>query len=71
MKKKFFNKDIEPRCEYCLNARVFSSEDYMLCKYKVVVYKENKCRKYKYDVLKRTPKVTKLSDDYSSDDFVL
>ena len=71
MKKRFFNKKIEPKCEYCLNARIFSSDSEMLCKYKGVVLVDDRCRKFKYDVLKRKPKITKLGDDYNTDDFVL
>ena len=71
VKKKFFNKSIEHKCECCLNARIFSSESEMLCKYKGVVSVDDKCRKFKYDVLKRKPKITKLGNDYNTEDFVL
>ena len=71
MKRKFFNKDLERKCEYCIHARIFSSNDEMLCKYKGVVSLNDKCRKFKYDVLKRKPNITKLGDDYTNEDFVL
>ena len=71
MKKKLFNKDIPPKCEYCRFSSEFGSENQLLCKYKGVVECFDSCRKYKYDILKRKPQTVKLGNDYSDEDFVL
>lgn len=69
--KKMFNKDLPKKCEYCLNATPLGSDGEMICKKRGIVYSGDLCRKYKYDPLKRTPKNTKLADNYSPEDFSL
>jgi hypothetical protein len=72
MKKiKFFNKGVEKRCEYCIHSREYAVEGEILCEYKGVVDSFGKCRKYKYDILKRKPIKIRQSDNYSPEDFVI
>ena len=66
--KKLFGNNITPNCEYCELAQ-FSSGKFICTKNKVLV--NNKCRKFKYDPLKRVPNSTPSLDKYSLEDFVL
>lgn len=69
MGNKLFNKSLPKRCEYCANSKTYTNDETLLCKYHGVVNAFDKCRKYKYDILKRIPKEKKLGDDYSPEDF--
>ena len=53
--KKFFDKNIEPRCEYCSEGFVSADGKSVLCRKKGVVDKGFHCRKFSYDPLKRVP----------------
>ena len=64
MKKKFINKNITPKCEYCIHSTDFSDNSEKLCKYKGIVENSNSCRKFKYDILKRKPQKQNISKDY-------
>ena len=66
--KKLFGNNITPNCEYCELAQ-FSGGNFICTKNKVLV--NNKCRKFKYDPLKRVPNSTPSLDKYSLEDFVL
>ncbi len=71
MALKLFNKSIVKRCEYCRYATKYPGSDTLFCKYRGVVEASDKCRKYRYDILKRQPVKQSISDDYSKEDFVL
>lgn len=71
MALKMFNKSIAKRCEYCMHATTYAGNDTLFCKYRGVVEPSDKCRKYRYDILKRQPSKQTLGNDYSKDDFVL
>ena len=66
--KKSFGNNITPNCEYCELAQ-YSGGKFICTKNKVLV--NNKCRKFKYDPLKRVPNSTPSLDKYSLEDFVL
>ena len=66
--KKLFGNNITPNCEYCELAQ-YSGGKFICNKNKVLV--NNKCRKFKYDPLKRVPNSTPSLDKYSLEDFVL
>ncbi len=66
--KKLFGNNIEPKCEYCELAQ-YSGGKFLCTKNKMIV--NNKCRKFKYDPLKRVPNSTPSLDRYSLEDFVL
>lgn len=71
MRKKLINKDIPPMCEYCLFSQQLSADGSLLCRHKGIVDAHDKCRKYKYDILKRKPHIQKSGDDYQDSDFVI
>ena len=62
-----FNKDIEKICLYCEHAKENISGDDILCPFKGVVSFNFKCRRYKYDPLKRevrrAPHIEKPEDE--------
>lgn len=53
---RFFNKNIEPRCEYCSNGYLSADGKSVLCKKKGVVNLGFSCFSFAYDPLLRTPK---------------
>lgn len=72
MKKiKFFNKNIEKRCEYCLHSQKYEGIGEILCNYKGAVEPDHHCRRFKYDILKRQPKKLRTEDTYTADDFAI
>ena len=55
MKKKLLGSNIEPKCRYCrFGTRVVES-DTVLCPKKGVMDKNEYCKKFRYDALKRKP----------------
>lgn len=52
----FFDKNIEPRCEYCQNGYLSADGKNILCKKKGVVEKGFSCSSFNYDPLLRVPK---------------
>lgn len=70
-KVKFFNKKIDKKCEYCLHSKSYLNNQEILCKYKGVVMADNKCRRFKYDILKRKPNKIHNSENYTAEDFAL
>ena len=48
-------KDIDKLCAYCVKAQPLADGETMLCEKNGVVACDNKCRKFRYDPLKRVP----------------
>ena len=71
MGNKIFKKEISRACKHCIFSHDFGSQDEVLCQKRGAVNKDDCCRKYKYDVLKRKPDKATLSGDYSQEDFLL
>ena len=69
--KKQAKVEIAPKCEYCVHARPSPDGETVLCPKKGVVEKDSKCRKYKYDILKRQPKHKPKLQEFSAEDFEL
>ncbi len=70
MKKSVFNtENIEPKCEYCQFGTLSADGESVLCPKKGVMSKDSKCRKYKYDVMKRTPRRAPKRQSFCADDF--
>lgn len=67
---KIFNKQTEPQCALC-EYGVASGESVVCRKAGGVMTPYSKCRKFKYDPLKREPKVISVSKDFSKEDFEL
>lgn len=67
---KLFKGKIEPRCALCEYAEITDGGNVVLCR-KVggVMLPESKCRKYKYDPLKRVPRTFVFTGDFTKDDF--
>lgn len=67
-----FRKDIEKDCAYCANAGKIGEDKY-LCSRKGIVCAGDRCRKFKYDPLKRRPAKAKATDfsQYDKVDFSL
>lgn len=54
--------DIEKHCKYCEKASALHDSDTMLCEKKGIVNASQKCRSFRYDPLKREPKIKKSPD---------
>ena len=71
MSQKGFNKKLQHRCEYCVHGNELLNSNEILCKKRGVTDRQDSCRHYKYDPLKRKPEQTKISNNYSQEDFTL
>lgn len=71
MAEKAFNKKLQHRCEYCVHGIGILNSNEIICKKKGVTDRQDCCRRYKYDPLKRTPENAKISSNYSAEDFSL
>ena len=67
-----FRKKIEKSCTYCRYGTMLD-EDLFLCVKRGVVMSGKKCRKFRYDPLKRVPSRAKAPDftKYDKEDFSL
>lgn len=52
---KLFNKDIPPKCEYCVFGTKAKEGNKILCEKKGIVDINYSCSKYSYSPLKRIP----------------
>jgi hypothetical protein len=66
---KAFDKKISPRCEYCAHGKLLDGNNEILCKKRGITMRDDFCRSYKYDPLKRNPEGVRVSKDYSAEDF--
>lgn len=72
MALKIFNKNIEPQCAFCEYGSYVGNGETVLCrKIGGIMQSFSKCKKFKYDPLKREPKVISFSGDFSKEDFSL
>lgn len=71
MAKPFFNKDIPPACEYCRYGHKSDYSDDIFCSKRGVTSPGDSCRRFRYDVLKRTPRRTTPSGEFKPEDFEL
>ena len=55
MRRKLYGNNIQPCCEYCAHARRAADGRVMLCNRRGIVPMYHKCRRFKYDPLKRVP----------------
>lgn len=70
MKKKIIG-NVEPRCEYCKHGKLGADNKTILCLKKGVQGKDDLCKKFSYDPLKRVPKKMPNLGTYSKEDFEL
>jgi hypothetical protein len=71
MPKSVFNKKLPRSCEYCVYGNRLDYANEILCKKHGVTEFRDSCRSYKYDPLKRTPKLAQISNNYKPEDFKL
>ncbi|MBQ7115679.1 MAG: hypothetical protein IJN94_04600 [Clostridia bacterium] len=72
MALKIFNKSIEPQCAFCEYGSCVGDGETVLCrKIGGIMQAFSKCKKFRYDPLKREPKVISFSGDFSKEDFSL
>lgn len=71
MKEKALNKKLEHHCEYCVYGTCSDFSNEVLCLKRGITDRKDSCRRYKYDPLKRDPNRARISQNYSSEDFVL
>ena len=65
-----FRKKIEKACVYCVHAAKLDEES-CLCAKKGVVAPDARCRKFRYDPLKRKPKQPVELPQFDASDFEL
>lgn len=70
MALKLFKSNIDPQCAYCEYAQITPGSNVAVCK-KIggIMQLHSKCKKYKYDPLKREPKSISFSGEFSKEDF--
>ena len=69
--KKFFNKDLPKKCEYCAEAKPISGGKEYFCMKNGLVAPFDSCRKYVYDPLKRKPQGKIMGRDFDPEDLKL
>lgn len=70
-KIEYFDKKITPACEYCELGRDTSEYNMILCSKKGIVSPYFRCRHFRYDPLRRTPKRDDEKKTYTPSDFSL
>ncbi len=71
MAKSLYSKEIPPACKYCQNGTPAPATDEILCRRKGVVPPDGYCRRYRYDILKRTPNAAPPLPAFTDEDFSL
>ena len=67
--RKLFGKNIDPACAYCSNGTATRTGDRIMCLKKGMVEPGFKCRRFKYDPLKRVPSNQAELPEFSEEDF--
>lgn len=71
MGNKFFNKKLNRNCGCCVYGEQSEYSSEIFCRKHGVCDKQDCCRHYKYDVLKREPERIVANTDFSKEDFEL
>jgi hypothetical protein len=72
MALKLFKGKTEPQCAHCEYAEIADGSEVVVCrKIGGIMQLYSKCKKFKYDPLKREPRAILLSSDFSKEDFSL
>ena len=71
MKKKIIGANIEPKCEYCKCGIDVNDADTLLCRHVGITTKDAKCKKFRYDPLKRKPTQAPALMQFTDQDFSL
>ena len=70
MKRKIIG-NVEPKCEYCVHGKLTPDKNNILCEKKGVLDKDDYCKKFIYDALKRVPVSALPVQKFSKEDFEL
>ena len=71
MKKQLLGGGVDPKCLYCRFGTQVADSDTVLCVKHGVRDKDEKCRKYRYDPLKREPRRPAALPSFAENDFTL
>lgn len=72
MALKLFKGENEPQCALCEYAEISSNSSLAVCrKIGGIMQLDSKCKKFRYDPLKREPKAINLTSDFDKSDFEL
>lgn len=72
MRNKLLNKkEISPSCSYCAHGKSSPDGETVLCIKKGIMEKDDFCKKFSYDVLKRQPRRPTPLGEFNEDDFSL
>lgn len=72
MALKIFSKKIDPQCAFCEHGTPTPNGESVLCrKAGGIMLPYSKCKKFKYDPLKREPRKIQISGDFTKEDFSL
>ncbi|MBQ4333572.1 MAG: hypothetical protein IJC33_07335 [Clostridia bacterium] len=71
MRRKLYGNNIQPCCEYCAQARRAADGRVMLCSRRGIVPMYHKCRKFRYDPLKRIPFRQPALHKHQPEEFIL
>ena len=72
MALKLFKGANEPQCAHCEYAEISKDSDVAICrKIGGIMQLTSKCKKFRYDPLKREPKAINLTSDFDKSDFEL
>ena len=71
LRKNLFDKNIEPLCKYCSNSTELADNKFLICGNRGVVEVDYSCKKFKYNPLKRVPKLEPKLQQFNKEDFEL
>ncbi|MBQ2676261.1 MAG: hypothetical protein IJN31_08535 [Peptococcaceae bacterium] len=71
MRRKLYGNNINPACGYCAHGVLAEDRVSVLCRKKGIVSCDYKCRRFKYDPLKRIPKIAPELMQFDAEDFAL
>ncbi len=72
MALRLFKGSTEPQCAHCEYAEISADSGVAVCrKIGGIMQLSSKCKKYKYDPLKREPKTLNIASDFNKSDFEL
>ncbi|MGN0172822.1 MAG: hypothetical protein ACI39F_00125 [Acutalibacteraceae bacterium] len=69
MAKKLYGKGILPSCSYCSKGKETADKVNILCPKKGIVNADFSCRRFKYDPLRRVPKIPPELEKFTAADF--
>ena len=71
MNKKLFNKSVVKKCDVCKYSTLSEDGESVLCVKKGILDRDDICRKFVYDPLKREPQKKAKLPEYSAAEFKL